>query len=1060
MKNSLKSKEDYIKVIRTLDDKPKFFFLTYEQLTPIAAISAICYVIFDMLLGLKTFWWGLTSIWLSIIWLLLAGKNSYEFTDQFWPLPGKGYFNLHSYFVPATEGSFERQMKLKRQPKSQSQTTNTTGGKKQKIVAFQVESDLHGIMELEFGEDKFAILLKCDPHGKWSANIPFALDGIHPELYDAEVDSHAQALSEALKDIPFAESLTLFLGCRSKTRKRINQLRELRRQSKLPLIDLLLLGEELRVEEITTKGLRQEWSQYAFATWTRERQDMRDKSDFLSKITHSLQQSFNSKAQSFAGTTDHHLRNIYVQLANEIYANSYYPWKTTLGTKGGLKLRPLNPQEIWEELLWYRFNSGPAPTIPQIIKVKKIGSEFDYQIKVSDPQNPTDTLSILLAGERGKESCPQHYERRDVVAVNNELVAVASLDKGGTPDGWEDPRDQLNWVWSRISDLTVRDTEIFVQISNGDKRQAHDDLIKISKQSTASNAAAIEEGAGIDVAATLQQDEAIEAQARLHQGAELVFSAVTLLVYRQNLEELDRACTRLINSFSPAKFKREKNVCWKLWLETLPINNLQLLRSTAIETLSERRTKLDTISVRGILPLTKPQNIHQNGLELINKEGGYPLYIDLFKNNERAIITGKSGSGKSILSFGIIKQALAQGIKVVGMDMSNAGESTFEAVTQLLGEQGSYVNILKRSFNVIQPPDLSNFDAETQVERLRIWKNSLREVLIAMAMGQIADQELHERVDSVMLRLLNTFFHDRSIIDRYNEAFDHGWQSSQWQNIPVLEDLLFFCSKEKLGLTDCKEIDERAINQINNQIGAKILDPNIGRAISRPSDLPPSPQMTFFALSGLTNKNNSLVMALVSQMACLNAALESPKSLFVMDECSVLLGEAGFAKVVGQRFATGRKQGQSVLIIGQDIDSIAKIADSTVSSQIITNTDYWLIGKTNSGSAKRYRDVVGVPSHLIRQAASETFTANPQQMYSQWLLCRDDRQWKCLYFPSSLQLGVLANSPDERAARERVFAQYPNTNSGKLVALGQFSQEFRYALISGSPLTKIGLKAS
>jgi hypothetical protein len=59
-----------------------------------------------------------------------------------------------------------------------------------------------------------------------------------------------------------------------------------------------------------------------------------------------------------------------------------------------------------------------------------------------------------------------------------------------------------------------------------------------------------------------------------------------------------------------------------------------------------------------------------------------------------------------------------------------------------------------------------------------------------------------------------------------------------------------------------------------------------------------------------------------------------------------------------------------------------------------------------------------------------------------------------------MEMGVLANSPDEREARERVFAQYPDTNSGRLVALGQFSQEFRHALTSGSPLTKIGLKVA
>lgn len=1048
----------YIKVIRTLNDKPKFFFFPQDKLIPIAVIASTSYILFDMFLGMGLFWWLIPSIWFSIVWWILSGENSYDFTDQFFPLPGKGYFNLNSLFVPATDiGAFNHAMKLKKQAKFQS--TKTVGGKKQRIIPFQIESDLHAIMEIEDGDDNFAVLLKCDRSGEWSANIPFALNGIHPELYDTEVEGYAEAISEALKDIPFGESLTLYLGCRGHTRKRVKQIHKLLNQSQSPLIDLTLMSEELRVREITQKGLRQEWSQFAFATWTRTRQDLRKKNDLLSKMANSLQKFFTPKIQSFSGTANHHLRNIYIQLAKEIYENSFYPWKTTLGTKGGLKLRPLSAQEIWEDLLWYRFNQSDAPPVPQIIKVKKRGAELDYQIKISSPKNPQDTISVLLEGERGKTSCPQHYGRRDVVAVNGELIAALSLAKNGLLDGWSSPRDQLNWIWSKLSDLTIRDTEIYVEISNGDKTQLHEDLVKISKQSTISNTQAIEEGAGIDVAATIQQGEAIEAQARLHRGAAPLYTAVTILVYRQELEELERACTKLINSFSPANLIREENICWKLWLETLPFNNLHLLCSTAIKTLSERRNILDTISVRGILPFTRPQSIHSSGLELVTKQGGCPIYIDIFKYNQRVIINGKSGSGKSILSFGFFKQALAQKIKVVGMDMSNSGESTFKLATELLGEQGSYVNILNHSFNIIQPPDLSEFDRETQRERLRIWKNSLREVLLAMAMGQIEDQELLERVDSVLLRLLNYFFKDRSIVDRYNKAFDYGWQSSQWQDIPVLADLLFFCSKEKLGITDCKEIDERAINQINNQIGAKMLDPNIGRAISKPSDLPPSPEMVFFALSGLTNKNNSLVMALVVQMACLNSALESPKSLFVMDECSVLLGESGFAKVVGQRFATGRKQGQSVMIIGQDIDSIIDIADSNVSSQIISNTDYWLIGKTSGGAVQqRYADVLGIQSYLTRKIASENFSANLQQMCSQWLLSCDDRQWICEYYPTTVDLALLANSPDERAARDRVFAHYPNNRLGDFQALAEFGKELRQANILGSPLSEIGKK--
>ncbi len=1049
--NSSQNKNDptkeYIKVIAALNDKPKFLFFPADLIFPCAGITGIVFVLTYIVLGLSLTMFVAISFWLCGTWWILAGAKSYEFTDRLIPLPGKEYFNLNSLFVPATDvGTFKRKMNSK--PKARTRTDRK--GKKEKIVPFQIESDLHAIMEINFGEDNFAVLLKCNKKEEWSATIPFALEGIHPQLKDSEVLALSDSLSDSLKDIPFGESITFMLGCRSHTRQREGQLDELSSKNQLPLIQLLIASEKLRIKDTTKNGFRQEWKQYAFVTWTQKKQTLRKKSDLLSQFMNLVVSQFNSRARKFAGTFDYYKRNIYIKLAQEIYENSFTPWKMTLGTKAKLNFRPLKSEEIWEDLLWYRFNKDKSPPIPQLIKVSRSGRQFNYKLKVSNSLYPKDTISVLLEGERGKSTCPQHHSRRDIVVVNQELIGAMTLEKA--PDGWE-IGEQLQWGWKKISDLSVRDTEFFLEISNGNKEKTHDNLIKISKQSTTSNIEAIKAGEGLDVAATLKQDEAIEAQRRLHLGAEPLYAAMVVLVYRENLEELERACNRLANSFSPAKLIRDEKICWKIWTETLLINNLQLLKSTQLFT--ERRQILDTISVRGLLPITKPKNLHFDGIELVYRGGGYPLHLDLFKNNERAIVTGKAGSGKSVLSFSIVKHALAQGIKVVGIDMSNAGESTFEMATTLLGDKGSYINIVNRSFNILQPPNLSKIPREIQNERVKIWKNSLRSVLVSLAMGQIADHELKERVDSTIVRLLTIFFNDDRIIERYNLAFDNGWKSPQWQNMPVLEDLLFFCSKEKLGLSDCKDIDERAINQINNQIGAKLIDPNIGRAISRPSDIPPDPDMQFFALSGLTNENNSYIMALVAQIACLLISLESPKSLLVMDECSVLFSKHGFSEIVGERFATGRKEGQSVLIISQDIEAIV---NCSAKAQILTNNDYWLIGKTTSSSAESYVREVKIPAHIIYPNTSESFQANKQYMYSHWLLCRDDRYWSCRYFPALLELAALANSPDEKAARKRILQKYPNTQLGILQGLGEFAWELSKSFSSDSPLSQIGME--
>jgi hypothetical protein len=86
-------------------------------------------------------------------------------------------------------------------------------------------------------------------------------------------------------------------------------------------------------------------------------------------------------------------------------------------------------------------------------------------------------------------------------------------------------------------------------------------------------------------------------------------------------------------------------------------------------------------------------------------------------------------------------------------------------------------------------------------------------------MGQINDQQLLERVNSIVLRTLEVFFSDAEVTERYNNAMEQGWQSEAWQKMPTLHDFLKFCSREQLDLKSYEDIDARAINQIVSQVG-------------------------------------------------------------------------------------------------------------------------------------------------------------------------------------------------------------------------------------------------
>ena len=880
-----------IKTIKALGEKSKLAIIPREFILPWLILISISYLLYkpmQIIWGVSEGWLIIIIVWLCTAWSLIAGRNSHNFTDEFYPLPGVDWIDLPTSFFPATDRIFSQKMTRKLQPVVE----RDLQGNKSKYYPFQNESELHGIMKISIGDHNFAVILRCNNKLEWSATIPFSLSGLHPQMDEAEIINQSEAISNALLDIPQGENITFVIACRSRAEKRKAQLTQLITE-KQPIMGILLESEKLRVEQTTQSGWRQEWHHYALVTWSQRNQALRQNTDTISTVVNGFKNLWGEQVRKLIGTDKSYWRDIYISLAEDIYNNCYLPWKIRLESKGKLSVSSLTPTQIWSDLLSKKFRETASESIPQLINVfiPRQGKP-NYEVVINNQTNSKDLISQLIEGELGRSGCPAHNSRRDRVKVKNELIGILNLVK---PPESVRFGAQLYWLWSKIKDPTIRDIEVFLELNPGDSAEARTNLVRLVKQSSAANAYAQKKRSLIDVAATELSEQALEAQKRLQSGAQPLLAALSILVYRQTDAELNSACTYLEESFAPAFLLRERKVCWKRWLETLPINNHSILGSTQV--FSERRPTVDTISVRSLLPLIRPQDIHQDGVEFIVSEGGYPVYLNLVENSQRAIITGKSGSGKTVMSFGHIKQALYREDRaVVGIDMSNAGESTLQPITELLGAQGAFINLSESSYNVLQPPDLRRLEPKERQKRLKIWLDSRRQIIVSLALGTIIDAELLENVTAIVTLTLDVFFRDPEIVQRYNQAWEQGWQSPAWQKMPVLEDFLFFCSREKLGLTDFGDKQARALEQIVTNISAKLVDPNIGDCISRPSTISPYARLQFFGLSGLNDENNAYILSLVAQGACLNTSLEYEKSLVVIDECPALFAKKGFAE--------------------------------------------------------------------------------------------------------------------------------------------------------------------
>ena len=89
--------------------------------------------------------------------------------------------------------------------------------------------------------------------------------------------------------------------------------------------------------------------------------------------------------------------------------------------------------------------------------------------------------------------------RRDRIRLREDLVAILKLEMppDKVPFG-----DQLYWVWDRIKDQAIKDTDIFLEISPGDKAESNTNLKRLVRQSSHANSYAKSKGNILSVDAT------------------------------------------------------------------------------------------------------------------------------------------------------------------------------------------------------------------------------------------------------------------------------------------------------------------------------------------------------------------------------------------------------------------------------------------------------------------------------------------------------------------------------------------------------------------------------
>jgi hypothetical protein len=847
----------------------------------------------------------------------------------------------------------------------------------------------------------------------------FECRGIHTTLRTEQIDQIISNIEAGLKDIPSDEKITFHLSSFSCDTVRQQELKSLIKTALSKDIKYLLMAERARIKELTSLGIRKPKFLKIYVTYTLETS---------SKSTNDWIERLLAKAElwwlRFKGEKAEVENQRIEAMINNAYSQGFCRWEQILSNQMALDVKPLTSDELWREI-WGRFNQTPAIDIPQLMTLDEDGLHEEVTSDLASTKLLIDNIhsATLLIG-----SDIPCADRRWVHVNNNYIGAVTFLEK---PGGWQNKSAQLRYLWELMARETVVDTEIFCQLTAANPAFVKTTLQRVLKQSNMTAIMAQEKSRTIDVNAQLKLRKSVAAQEQLYEGAVPIYAGIAVFVHRPSLEKLDEATRYIENCFQrPAQVIRETEYAWKIWLQSLPI-----VWEGLLATPFNRRQLYLTNEVPGLMPLVLTKGGDKHGFELIAEEGGTPVHLDLFNEHKNLALFATTRAGKSVLVAGILTQALAHGIPVVALDFPKPdGTSTFTDYTNFMEGNGAYFDISKQSNNLFEQPDLRALDLEQQRDRTLDYIAFLESALITMVLGSSSESQLlSQTVRSLINLALTAFFADEGIKERYRIAIAGGFGSSDWQKTPTLKDFLAFCSKEHLQIESIGGRVEDALSQIQLRLRFW-LSSRVGQAISAPSSFRTDAQLLVFALRNLSDNEDAAVLSLSAYSAALRRALSSPASIFFIDEAPILFEFDQIADLVGRVCANGAKAGIRVILSAQDPDTIAK---SKAASKILQNLTTRLVGRIQPVAIDSFIDILKYPREIISRNASENFFPRKEGVYSQWLLDNNGIYTFCRYYPGYEQLAVVANNPNEQAARSQIMRDYHN----KYEAVSAFARQ-------------------
>jgi TraM recognition site of TraD and TraG len=881
-------------------------------------------------------------------------------------------------------------------------------GEKPELL-FPIEAELDLVTHVDFNCDgrQFGGYLLRITERKYRLVFGFQCDGIHPNLPWERIDPIYDRLSAGFKDLPEGEILTIHMKSFVDNTARMQELAQTVENCESDVLKYIIMTEQKRLKTLTEKGMRKPKSLTLFATFTFDPEaDVKD--DKIEAFGKGLYKIFSK----FSGAEEIAKSREFTEFLTA-GVNAFYLWEQILSNKMGLGIRPLSTQELWADL-WARVNNTPAPPVPQQIS-------FNGKVATEQIDRPLHPLSILINEESSVPTADYRWVR-----TKGKFIGVMSmLDQ---PDQWADKLDAINYLWNKLGEDSVYDIEHIAQISKVNQGVSRKKLKDITEEEIYKATKAEAEG-DINVAANINAEEAIEAQAVLHRGGVELAISSTFLVHRNTVEELDRACDYLKSLFLyPAHLHREYTYTWWTWLQTFPVTwDMSLSRPFA------REGKVFTNYVPGTVSLALINTHDKGGFELISNDGGVPLYIDIINNHHHIVWLATTRGGKSVAITAMLNGVLAHNIPVTIIDCPPTKEaSTFRDYAHLLG--GAFFDVGSESSNIFEVPNLAHLSEVDQEDRRKDAQESLLEVLQMLVTGSNPDAfepMFRDLIRSLLTLILTKFFSAREIQSRYVTAISGGIGSEEWQKYPTLTDFIGFCSPERINITEPEQL--KALSYIVTKLRSWTQS-RTGQAFCRPSTFKTDAQLFVMAIRGVANAEDMAILSTVAYATAIRRAYSNPKSVLFLDEAAALLKFPALSLMIGRLLAIAAKAGIRVMLAAQEVHSIKTSAGG---EQILANCDIKLVGRIQPESVDAISTVLKIPLELLAPNLTEAYVPNKAWGYSNWLMLDGRSFTQARVYASAGSLAAVVNNVHEVQRRQELLQQAEHP----IVGLAQYAAE-------------------